>query len=517
MYNGYFGFSELPFSVAPDPRFLYQNSICREALAALRYGIEARKGLIIVSGETGTGKTTLLKMLVSSLGAHFHAVSISNPRLNFPELLQAILRDLGVARGAGDRSSLTSPLNDYLLERLKENHIVALLIDEAQDLSDEMLEEIRLLSNLETDREKLLQIVLIGSLELETRLDQTELWQLKQRVALRCRLASLSSLEVGPYIDSRLRIAGYTGGELFDSEAVKRIASYSNGIPRLVNVICDNALTSACAAGERKVSSEIIEQAARDLQLRDESRFENEFFVAGFHMNEAQKRSFQSAETERVAIADEFPQRGGVDWRAVKHVPRDRLRPGSKSFAWAGTALGVVILVTGSLMLYQQPANQNQRRSSADLGSVPALPEVKKEGESETGRVQGAGLRNDTEKDPAATGSRLRPFETDPVAVRPKQNRVEQGRREKTEPRPSKETLFEVTGASFVRDKPQSDAEIIASLKPGTQVRLVARRGEYLQIRSLNAAAISGYVHREDAFFERLRIDPQPSAARSGK
>src|SRR5437870_3638309 len=163
--------------------------------------------------------------------------------------------------------TLMAQLNDYLIEQLEKDHIVSVLVDEAQELSDEMLEELRLLSNLETDRAKLIQIVLMGQPELEQKLDQPELRQLKQRVAMRCRLAPLSSDEVAPYINSRLHTVGYEGKELFAPGSVQKIALYSKGIPRLINVICDNALLIAYATSKSKVSAEIIDEVARDLQL----------------------------------------------------------------------------------------------------------------------------------------------------------------------------------------------------------------------------------------------------------
>src|ERR1700754_2391135 len=198
MYQDYFGFSTLPFSITPDPRFFYDdNPSCREAFAALRYGIEARKGFVIITGEAGTGKTTLLRMLMHNLDSATHTAFVFNPRLTFTALLRFILSDLGITSSAKDRLKLTEQLNSHLMEQLKKGHTVALLVDEAQALSEEILEELRLLSNLETDRTKLIQIVLMGQPELESKLDQPELRQLKQRVTLRCRLLPLTEDEVG--------------------------------------------------------------------------------------------------------------------------------------------------------------------------------------------------------------------------------------------------------------------------------------------------------------------------------
>src|SRR5882724_5566102 len=270
MYNSYFGFLESPFNVTPDPRFFYTNPVYLEAYATLRYGIEAKKGFIVITGEVGTGKTTLLRKLLRSLGDNVHSVFIFNTYLSFPELLQVTLHDLGLAPKDASKVTMLQELNDYLIKQLKQGHTVAALIDEAQNLSDEVLEDLRLLSNLETDREKLLQIVLVGQPELEARLDQPGLRQLKQRVAVQCRLNPLKDEEVGPYIDFRLRVAGYEGKGLFHPDAVQQIACYSKGIPRLMNIICDNALLTAYAGSKKIISADMIKEVARDLRIRSE-------------------------------------------------------------------------------------------------------------------------------------------------------------------------------------------------------------------------------------------------------
>ena len=272
MYNSYFGFSESPFNVTPDPRFFYTNPVYLEAYANLRYGIEAKKGFIVITGEVGTGKTTLLRKLLHSLENTVHSVFIFNTCLSFPELLQVTLQDLGLAPTSTSKVTMLEQLNDYLIKQLKQSHSVTMLIDEAQDLSDEVLENLRLLSNLETDREKLLQIVLMGQPELERKLDQIRLRQLKQRVALRCRLGPLKDEEVGPYIDFRLRTAGYEGTNLFHHDAVRQIFFYSKGIPRLINIICDNALLISYAESKKLVSADTIKEVARDLRIAPEGQ-----------------------------------------------------------------------------------------------------------------------------------------------------------------------------------------------------------------------------------------------------
>jgi general secretion pathway protein A len=270
MYNNYFGFSESPFSVTPDPRFFYTNPVYQEAYANLRYGIEQKKGFIVITGEVGTGKSTLLRKLMRNLGDTIHSAFIFNTDLTFPELLRLALHDLGIAPQEPSKIMMLEGLNDYLIKQLKRGHIVSVLVDEAQNLNDAALEGLRLLSNLETDQEKLLQIVLMGQPELERKLDQPSLRQLKQRVAVQCRLDPLKHEEVGPYIDFRLRVAGYEGKSLFPREAVQEIACYSRGIPRLMNIICDNALLNAYARSRDTVSADIIREVAQDLRLRSE-------------------------------------------------------------------------------------------------------------------------------------------------------------------------------------------------------------------------------------------------------
>jgi general secretion pathway protein A len=270
VYNSYFGFSVSPFCVTPDPNFFYTNPVYEEAYATLRYGIEAKKGFIVITGEAGTGKTTLLRKLMHNMEGTIHSVFIFNTYLNFSELLQVILYDLGLAPKEPNKVTMLQELNDYLIAQLKQAHIVSVLVDEAQNLSDEALEGLRLLSNLETDQEKLIQIVLMGQPELQARLDRPSLRQLKQRVALQCRLVPLKDNEVRPYVDFRLRAAGYKGKDLFQPDAFRQIAFYSNGIPRLMNIICDNALLCAFARSQKIVSADIIKEVARDLRLGSE-------------------------------------------------------------------------------------------------------------------------------------------------------------------------------------------------------------------------------------------------------
>jgi general secretion pathway protein A len=271
MYNSYFGLLDAPFSIIPDPRLFYSNPVYLEAYASLRYGIECKKGFVVITGEVGTGKTTLLRRLLRNLDGTVRSVFVFNTYVSFPELLRVILHDLGLTPKDDSKVTMLQALNDYLIKQLELGHTVAVLVDEAQDLSEEVLEDLRLLSNLETDQEKLLQIVLMGQPELEAKLDQPRLRQLKQRVTVRCRLDPLKDEEVGPYIDFRLRAAGYQGKDLFDLAAVQQIIFHSKKIPRMVNIICDNALLLAFAESQKTVSADMIREVARNLRMESES------------------------------------------------------------------------------------------------------------------------------------------------------------------------------------------------------------------------------------------------------
>jgi general secretion pathway protein A len=270
MYDQYFGFRESPFSVTPDPNFFYENPVYLEAYASLRYGVAAKKGFIAITGEVGTGKTTLLRKLMHDFDKSVHFATIFNTLLNFDELLWVTLCDLGVPTERKDRLVMLNDLNTHLVEQFKKAHTVCLLIDEAQNLTDETLEGLRLLSNLETNKQKLLQIVLIGQPELNAKLDKPELRQLKQRIAIQCKIVPLTEEEVGSYIDFRLKVANYHGNDLFETEAVKKIAAYSKGIPRLINILCDNALLIAFAASQTQVAARMVDEAAGDLRLGTE-------------------------------------------------------------------------------------------------------------------------------------------------------------------------------------------------------------------------------------------------------
>jgi len=268
MYKTFFELRENPFNVNPDPRYLYLTKSTREALTGLTYGIQSRKGFILLTGEVGTGKTTLLNQLLAWLNEQaMPSAFIFNSRLRVMELFDFILGDFGIPCESREKSHVLIQLNLWLLERYRSGKTCVLVVDEAQSLSLQVLEEIRLLTNLETSSQKLLQIVLCGQPELEDKLKRPELRQLRQRIVLRCRTNPLSREETRGYIAERLRIAGSSSESVFSEEAMDIVHQYARGIPRLVNLLCEHALINAFVDQQRLVLAPSVEEAARELQL----------------------------------------------------------------------------------------------------------------------------------------------------------------------------------------------------------------------------------------------------------
>jgi general secretion pathway protein A len=270
VYLKYFGFREAPFNLTPDPKFFFDSPFQREAWAALVYGINQRKGFVVVTGEVGTGKTTLIRKVLRSLESTHHSVFIFNTRLTFDELLETILRDLELDQAGSGRVVMLERLNEFLLEKARVGQVVSIIIDEAQHLTEDALEGLRLLSNMETDREKLLQIVLVGQPELDVKLSSYSLRQLKQRVSLWCHLTCLSQSQAEAYIRHRLQVAQYQGPDIFPGPTARSIWEYTAGIPRLINAVCDNALLTAFATSEKVVSVDMIREVVRDLKVQPE-------------------------------------------------------------------------------------------------------------------------------------------------------------------------------------------------------------------------------------------------------
>jgi general secretion pathway protein A len=269
MYKSFFGLRELPFNFSPDPRYLYWTAAAEEALSALTYGIESRKGFILLTGEVGTGKTTLLNRLLEWLREHDVATAfVFNSQLSSAkQLFDFMMADFGISCESRLKSHVLLRLNQWLLERYRAGKTTVLIVDEAQNLSEQLLEEIRLLTNLETSTEKLLQIVLSGQPELEDKLNQPQLRQLLQRIIFRCRTVPLAPEEIQGYVHSRLRIAGANGIPIFSEEAIAAIQKYSKGIPRVVNLLCEHALINSYAERVRPVPAKVVVDIAREFTL----------------------------------------------------------------------------------------------------------------------------------------------------------------------------------------------------------------------------------------------------------
>jgi general secretion pathway protein A len=266
MYDQFYGFREPPFNITPDPRFLFFSDRHREAYNHILFGIRERKGFIQITGEVGAGKTTLCRALLEELGPGYVTALILNPCLNPTQLLRSILTELGLEPGRADRATCLAMLNRFLLDQLAAGNDVVLLIDEAQDLSPELLEQVRLLSNLETDQRKLLQIVLLGQPELREKLNDRSLRQLRQRITVRYHLTPLSRPEIERYIQHRLQVVGANGRPAFTSWAIRSIFRYSGGIPRLVNAVCDKALLAGFVEGKDLLTWWQVRRAIRELE-----------------------------------------------------------------------------------------------------------------------------------------------------------------------------------------------------------------------------------------------------------
>lgn len=268
MYQRFFGLRESPFNVNPDPRYLFMTRQIQEALAGLTYGIQNRKGFILLTGEVGTGKTTLLNRLLGWLrGQRVATAYIFNSCLSVNDLFDLMIAEFEIPCDSREKSQVVLRLNQWLLERYRAGETAVLIVDEAQNLSPEVLEEIRLLTNLETSTEKLLQIVLTGQPELEEKLKAPQVRQLRQRITLRCRTAPLTLEETFGYIAERLRIAGANGEPIFSKEAIETVHTYSCGIPRVVNLLCEHSMINAYVDSLRPVPAHIVEEVAREFQL----------------------------------------------------------------------------------------------------------------------------------------------------------------------------------------------------------------------------------------------------------
>jgi general secretion pathway protein A len=266
MYETFYGLKEKPFNVTSDPAFFFLSRKHKEAFSHLIYGIKERKGILLITGEIGTGKTTLCRALLNNLDKKIKTAFILNPNFSETQLLQLIVEDLGISPKNKTKMALISALNKFLIQEAISGGNVALIIDESQNLKIGQLEQIRLLTNLETEKEKLLQIILVGQPELNQRLSLTQLRQLNQRISVRYHILPLEKDELKDYIAHRLKVAGSNGNIEFTPEALEEIFIFSCGIPRLINVMCDRALLAGFVNETKKISYEIIKKCAEEIK-----------------------------------------------------------------------------------------------------------------------------------------------------------------------------------------------------------------------------------------------------------
>lgn len=268
MYNAFFGISENPFSLSPDPAFLYRSAQHEEALANLIYGVQSRKGFIVLTGEVGTGKTTMLECMREYLeGEYIEYASLFNSRINPQQFFEMIAYDLDLRCDRSSKTAVLFALNAMLIQQASEGRTTVMIVDEAHNLDWDVLEEIRLLGNLENRRGKLLQIILAGQPELDRKLDAPNLRQLKQRIVLRYNLKPFSEAETAEYIATRMARAGMPEQSVFSPELIAEIHRRSQGIPRLINGICDNCMLTSFAAEERQVTMATLEEVSEDMRL----------------------------------------------------------------------------------------------------------------------------------------------------------------------------------------------------------------------------------------------------------
>jgi general secretion pathway protein A len=268
MYKAFFGLTSNPFNLSPDPAFLYRSPQHEEALANLIYGVQSRKGFILLTGEVGTGKTTMLECLRDHLTSHHTPFGfIFNSRLTPEQFFEMMAYDFDLRCTRTSKTEVLFSLNQMLLERANRGYTTALIIDEAQNLSWDVLEEIRLLGNLENRRGKMMQIILSGQPELDVKLSDPSYRQLKQRIALRCHLRPFNEAETGQYIATRLSRAGLREQTLFPIEIVREVHKRTTGIPRIINSVCDNLLLTAFAMEQRQTTMEMLEEVSKDMEL----------------------------------------------------------------------------------------------------------------------------------------------------------------------------------------------------------------------------------------------------------
>ena len=354
MYAQFFGLSQEPFSIAPDPRYLFMSERHREALAHLLYGAQGGGGFVLLTGEIGAGKTTICRCFMEQVPAHCHVAYIFNPRLTVIELLRSVCDDFGIDYPRHAPAGVTikdyiDPLNAFLLRTHAEGQSIILIIDEAQMLPPDVLEQLRLLTNLETAERKLLQIMLIGQPELREMLERPELEQLAQRVIARFHLSALDARETAQYITHRLAVAGLRTASPFTADAIKRIQRWTHGVPRRINLLCDRALLGAYSQGLPQVDRHIVDKAAQEVFGR------------------LLKSQHQAAKAERPAAPGKPPAEGHADAKARW----------AKPLLWALIGVGSTALVAGAILALKSPWSAASASRAISQGASKTTPTTK--------------------------------------------------------------------------------------------------------------------------------------------
>lgn len=571
MYQDYFGLSDLPFRVTPEPQFLFSNPAHRNAYAALRAGINSRRGLIVITGEIGTGKTTLLTtFLQSNMDPTLQTAVILNPSFSFAELLRFALRDLGIACSSDSETELLERFNQYTAEETARGRNLAVFLDEAQTISLDVLKQFLRLSNLDSDDKKLVQVILIGQPELDQKLNHPELGRLRQRVSLQQTLAPLTSDEVGGYIDFRLRQAGYQGKELFDSRAVQRIVLYSGGIPRLINIICDNALLIALGVSKKRVSADIIDEVAEDLHIK--ARPVSAPITSGLTGRNRVQRDVPALPSDEnlfrpallgqryanrtlaasFAILLIFGLLTGVSsllYDQGKHLV-SRMASGAGHFFGPDTNNPVQVASTPAQgrdnaedgwsdfkrsKMEVSPVLMKNKEKTPDPSAIPLrrnpsiyrdTPPVPAIGSVEDKVTPAPPKRSVAPSDGVVATRTIEPTDRRPIQAQP-DPQVQRARGPQywphqptgaKPPRADREQrffqgIFEVTADSLVFDEPRMESALLKTLPPGSQVRVEQKQGKFLLVRSLKDPEMSGYVHLDHAYFRRIR--PESTQAKA--
>jgi len=277
MYENFYGFTEKPFNATPDPKFFFPSNKHTEALNSLIYAINERKGFVVITGEIGAGKTTVSRALLNKLDINTRVAFITNTHLTAKELIVQILEELEVEYKRGGKQKLLSQLNEYLIRQLAQDVNVVLIVDEAQNLTPNVLEEIRMLSNLETEKEKLIQIILMGQPQLKKKLEDIRLEQFRQRIAVYYHINSLDREETQEYVLHRLRSVSSNGVGLFTPDAIELLYSHSRGIPRIINLLCDSALLTGYIFDTKSITREIISEVIKERDFNNTSQMNNQY------------------------------------------------------------------------------------------------------------------------------------------------------------------------------------------------------------------------------------------------